>query len=228
MSDDAVSASAALGKSALFRALSLEARESIERRGAVVRLTAGQPIFSKGDCGDALFVVLEGEIEVGVLTQGGRQVRFAALGPGAVFGEMAVIDGGARSADAVASRKSRLLRIAREALLETLDREPKALLALAAELVSRLRKADAPLESAVLLDLAAKLASLLLEESARGQRLVQLSQGEMARRISVSREKLNRKLGTWREDGMVEISRSGVRVLDADGLEALVSKQTDK
>ena len=228
MSDESVSAAAALGKSALFRAFSADARIAIERRGTVVKLAPEQRLFNKGDPGDALYVVLEGEIEVGVGTQGGRHVRFAALGPGAVLGEMAVLDGGARSADAVASRRTRLLRIARDALLETLDGEPKALLTLAAELVGRLRKADAALESAVLLDLAAKLALLLLEESGKGQRLVQIPQGEMARRIAVSREKLNRKLGAWREEGLVDVSRAGVRVCDPCGLEALVQRQAEE
>ncbi len=218
-------ATAALAQSRLFRALSVTARQTLIERGAEVRLAPDERLCAKGDMGDALYVILEGEIEVGVATAGGKQVRFAALGPGDVAGDMAVIDGGARSADMTAQRRTRLLRISREALLETLATEPNALLALAAELVARLRAADAVIEGAVLHDLGAKLAQLLLSESGGGARPVQLTQVEMARRISVSREKLNRKLAALRDDGLLEMGRTGVKVTDVAGLEALVRRR---
>jgi len=218
-------AAAALAQSRLFRALSAEARQTLAERGVDARLAPEERLFAKGDIGDALYVVLEGEVEVGVTTSGGKQVRFAALGPGQVVGDMAVIDGGPRSADATALRKTRLLRISREALLEALQQEPPAMLALAGELVARLRAADATIESAVLHDLGAKLARLLLDESGAGARAVQLTQVEMARRISVSREKLNRKLAALRDEGLIEMGRAGVRVSDVAGLEALVRRR---
>jgi CRP-like cAMP-binding protein len=220
-------AATALAQSRLFRALTDKARQTLVERGAEVRLAPDERLCAKGDKGDALYVILEGEIEVGVATAGGKQVRFAALGPGAVAGDMAVIDGGPRSADMTALRRTRLLRISREALLEALEKEPRAVLALAAELVARLRAADATIESAVLHDLAAKLARLLVDESGGGVRPVQLTQVEMARRISVSREKLNRKLAALRDEGLIEMGRAGVRVLDVPGLEALVRRRGD-
>lgn len=220
-------AAAALAQSRLFRALTAEARQTLVERGAEVRLAPEERLCAKGDKGDALYVILEGEIEVGVTTPGGKQVRFASLGPGDVGGDMAVIDGGPRSADMTALRKTRLLRISREALLEALQEEPPAMLALAAELVARLRAADATIESAVLHDLGAKLARLLLDESGAGARAVQLTQVEMARRISVSREKLNRKLASMRDEGLIEMSRTGVKISDAAGLEALVRRRAD-
>ncbi|MBL8559246.1 MAG: Crp/Fnr family transcriptional regulator [Hyphomonadaceae bacterium] len=216
---------AALAQSRLFRALSAEARQTLIDRGGEVRLAPEERLCAKGDKGDALYLILEGEIEVGVTTAGGKQVRFASLGPGDLAGDMAVIDGGARSADLTALRRTRLLRISREALLDTLASEPAALLALSAELVARLRATDALVEGAVLHDLGAKLAQLLLVESGGGVRPVQLTQVEMARRISVSREKLNRKLAALRDEGLLELSRTGVRVCDPAGLEALVRRR---
>lgn len=216
---------AALAQSRLFRVLSAEARQTLIDRGGEVRLAPEERLCAKGDKGDALYLILEGEIEVGVTTAGGKQVRFASLGPGDLAGDMAVIDGGARSADLTALRRTRLLRISREALLDTLASEPAALLALSAELVARLRATDALVEGAVLHDLGAKLAQLLLVESGGGVRPVQLTQVEMARRISVSREKLNRKLAALRDEGLLELSRTGVRVCDPAGLEALVRRR---
>jgi CRP-like cAMP-binding protein len=76
----------------------------------------------------------------------------------------------------------------------------------------------------VLHDLGAKLARLLLDESGGGARAVQLTQVEMARRISVSREKLNRKLANLRDEGLIEMGKAGVKVVDVDGLEATVRR----
>lgn len=217
-------AAAALAQSRLFRALTEETRQMLVDRGAEVRLAPEERLCAKGDKGDALYVILEGELEVGVTTPGGKQVRFAALGAGDVAGDMAVIDGGPRSADMTALRRTRLLRISRDALLDALKSEPPAMLALAAELVARLRATDATLESAVLHDLGAKVARLLLDESGNGARAVQLTQVEMARRISVSREKLNRKLASLRDEGLIELGKSGVKVVDVEGLEATVRR----
>ncbi len=214
----------ALAQSPLFAALTQAGRESLAARGLETKLAPGERLFNKGDKGDALYVLLEGEIEIGVTTREGKQVRFAALGAGAVVGELATIDGGARSADATALRRSRLLRLNRDAVVEILQAEPPALMALAAELAGRLRKADMAIETAVLSDLGAKLAKHLLEESGRGARLVQLTQVEMARRIGVSREKLNRKLAAWREEGIVDVTRAGLRVLAPAALDQMAER----
>lgn len=214
-------AAQALAQSPFFHALSPRARDALAARGVEHKLAPGERLFSKGDEGDSLFVLLEGEVEIGVAAADGRQVRFGALGAGAVIGELAAIDGGPRSADVTALRRSRLLRLGRESVLETLQTEPPALMALAAELAARLRKADMAIETAALADLGAKLARHLWEESQGGQRLVQLTQGEMARRIGVSREKLNRKLADWRKQGLIDVTRAGLRVLSPARLAGL-------
>jgi len=214
-------ARAALAKSNFFARMSEEGRARLTAAGAPVALQQGAQLFFKGDPGDALYVVLEGEIEISAATADGKAVRIAALGAGAVIGEMAVLDGGGRSADASAARRTRLLRIGREAVLDVLKTEPDALLALAVELSHRVRNADAALESAALLDLGGRLARVLLQE-AGGSGLVGLAQTELARRIGASREKVNRKLGAWREEGWISIGRAGIRIEAPAALQALV------
>src|SRR5579871_945466 len=92
---------AALGEGAVFRVLSAEVRVRMAAAGSSLELAPGAFLCQAGDAGDALFVVLEGEIEVLNRTEGGRQVRLASLGRWALAGEMATLDGGARSADMV-------------------------------------------------------------------------------------------------------------------------------
>ena len=211
---------AALQSGAVLGALSPDVCRRLSEKGHLVELTAGALVCQAGDPGDAMFVLLEGELEVRTVSAEGREVRLMALGPGAVAGEMAVLDGGPRSADMVASRRTRLWRIPREALLEMLAAHPDAALALLAELSTRLRRTNADLESRVTQDLGGRLARLLTtEQSGRG--LIALNQSELARRVGASREKVNRKLRQWVDAGWVEVTASGIRILRAEPLQAL-------
>ncbi|MES1199604.1 MAG: Crp/Fnr family transcriptional regulator, partial [Pseudomonadota bacterium] len=135
--------------------------------------------------------------------------------------EMAVLDGGDRSADIAAIRRSRLVRITRDAAIEALTSEPKALLKLVAVLSRRLRRANEELEDAAVLDLGARLAQRLLEE-AGDSALVTLTQTELARRIGASREKVNRKLHEWSDEGWVNLGRSGIKLVKRDQLQTLI------
>ena len=208
---------AALRSSEVLGRLSPEGAAVLARAGSAVDLPAGRLLCQAGDPGDAVYVVLDGEIEIRTASRGGREVRFVALGKGALAGEMAVLDGGPRSTDMAATRRSRLWRIPRAALLERLEAEPAAAVGLLVELVGRLRKTNAALEAQTTLDLGGRLARLLIaEQNAKG--LVALSQTELARRIGASREKVNRKLKEWSADGQVAVTTAGIRVLNPDRL----------
>lgn len=215
---------AALAASEVLHSLTAGACQALAARGSPVDLTAGQLLVQTGDPGDAIFIVLEGEVEVRSTSLGGKELRLSALGKGAVAGEMAVLDGGPRSADMLATRRTRLWRIPRAALLEVLESEPKVAVALIAELSKRLRAVNSALEARAALDLGGRLARLLLaEQNTRG--VIALTQTEMARRVGVSREKVNRKLGEWMREGWVEKTRAGVRVALPERLRGVVQEK---
>lgn len=219
-SADLSGAEAALARAPLFRGMTPEGRSRLAAGGLLVALEPGAQLFAKGEEGDALFVVVEGEMEVRASSEGGRDVRIAALGQGSVIGEMAVLDGEPRSADVGAVRRSRLLKIGREAALNALKAEPAALIDMVVEMSRRLRATDAKLEDEALLDLGGKLARLLLQEAA-GDR-VTLTQTEIARRIGASREKVNRKLHDWAGEEWVRIDRSGIKIVKRSELEGVI------
>lgn len=220
---DLAAVETALAKTDLFGAISEAGRKRLAKAGAQQAIDPGALLFSRGDAGDALYILLEGEVEIRTSNEAGRDVRLAALKPPAVIGEMAVLDGGARSADVCAIRRSRLLRISRDAALTTLEAEPKALLKLIAELSQRLRRANAGLEDAHLLDLGGRLAQRLLEEAGEGSSIT-VTQTELARRIGASREKVNRKLHEWEDEGWVSIGRSGIKLIKRGELTALLAR----
>lgn len=208
---------AGLARAQLFQVFSEDQRRRLASSSQIVTLSAGALLCQKGDPGDAAYLVLEGELEVRAVSRNGEMVRFAALGRGELAGEMALLDGGERSADMIATHRTRLLRLTRAALLESLLAEPPAAVALIEALSRRLRKTDEALEVTQLMDLGGRLAHLLQAE-AGPQMLVPLTQGQLAYRIGASREKVNRKLREWSREGIVAVTRSGVRVLSADGL----------
>jgi len=218
---DLEAVAAVLAKTELMAALSDQTRARLAKSGAPCALEPGALLFSRGDPGDALYVLLEGEVEVRTSNEAGRDVRLAAIKPVALIGEMAVLDGGARSADIAAIRRSRLLRISRDQALAALESEPKALLKLISELSRRLRDTNASLEDAQLLDLGGRLAQRLLDEAGDGSS-VTITQTELARRIGASREKVNRKLHEWCDEGWISIGRAGIKLVSRDKLVAVI------
>jgi CRP/FNR family transcriptional regulator, cyclic AMP receptor protein len=211
---------AALKDSEVLGVLSAEGSTALAGHGAPVDLASGAYLCRIGDAGDAVYVVLDGEIEVRTSSPGGRDLRLGVLRRGEIAGEMAALDGGLRSADMVATRRTRLWRIPRSALMEALESEPKAAVALLAEMSARLRRTNAALEARATMDLGGRLAQLLIgEQNARA--VIALTQSELARRLGASREKVNRKLHDWVLDGSVEVTPSGVRLLATQRLQSL-------
>ena len=204
-----------LGRSPVFGALSPSSRSALAAAGTPVQLTRGARLFSAGDPGDAAYLLLSGELEVGLSRADGSETWLASLAAGAIIGDMAVLDGGQRSADCTATRASTLLRLHHAAVIATLAAEPEAALQLVALLVGRLRSVNALVEAASTLDIGARLARLLLEAEPRETR----SQSDLARIVNTTRESVNRKFAEWRVAGWIEISPRGIKVRDAAALQ---------
>jgi CRP-like cAMP-binding protein len=208
---------AALARSPVFAELSEQARLRLAARGAFVSLGAGERLCAAGDAADAAYVVTAGELEIVLARPDGGDVWLARAGVGDVVGDIALLDGGVRSADMTAVTNLRLLRLGREAVLEALAAEPAAALALLAHLARLLRETNRRVEAAAALDLDARLAQVLLSAPSG---LTPKSQSEIARFVGAARESVNRRLARWRKAGMVAVTASGVRVLDAERLRA--------
>jgi CRP-like cAMP-binding protein len=206
-----------LAASSVFAVLSDPARRRMAAAGAIVHLDPEETLFERGDAGDAAYVVLEGEVEAVASIEDGRSMRLASFGPGAIVGELAALDGEPRSASVRATRRAEILRIPRDAVLDALSADPTAALELMKTLARRLRTADVALAVQAWGGLTEKLSRLLVSEAGAGG-LVAMTQSEMARRLGVARENVNRRLRSWAEEGIVETTKAGVRVLRADRL----------
>jgi len=211
----------ALAANPVLGLLSDEARRGLVAGGSQIALEPGRLLCQAGDAGDAVYVLLEGEIEVGIRSIGGHDLRLVSHLPGAIVGEMAALDGGTRSADMVAVRRCSLWRIPRALLIQALESEPKAAVALVVELSRRLRASNEALEAARILDLGARVANLLLKEAGSAGR-VSLTQTEIARRVGASREKVNRKLHEFVAQALVRITPAGIAIDAPERLAQLI------
>jgi CRP-like cAMP-binding protein len=213
----------ALARNPVFAVLSPARRRALAESSSPVQLVRGTRLFQRGDPSDAAYAIISGEIEVTVEGLDGRAVWIARLGAGSVIGEMGVLDGSTRSADASATRKCELWRIAGDLVTDALISEPKAALALLGVLARRLRDTDALVERNSSMELGKRLARFLLDESARGR--IISDQSEIAHLVGASREAVNRKLSTWRKAKIVERNRTGLHVLDRPALTALCKRK---
>ena len=212
-----------LAKNAVFAVLSAQRRKALAQTGAAIQLTKGERLFSRGDAADAAYAIISGEVEVTITGPDGRDVFIARLNAGTVVGEMGVLDGVPRSADARATRKTELWRIEARLVHDALTQEPGSALALLGVFARRIRDTDALVERNSSMDLGKRLARLLLEEGANGK--IIYNQSDLAHLVGATREAVNRKLSRWRKSNWVELNHTGLHILDRHALLALCKRK---
>jgi len=189
-----------LGKSPLFGSLAEPDRATIASRMRRIDFEPNQMIFSRGDPGREIYLVLDGRVRLSVLTADGRELSFAHAGPGNVFGEIAALDGGERTAGATAITHVVVMSLSQRATLEFIEANPKVAIATVAFLCSQLRETDLRLEAIALHRIEVRLARLLLSalrlesRAAQGSNIplaLGISQGEVGLLIGASRPKVN-------------------------------------
>ena len=209
-----------LQRSPLFRGLAPPALERIAALATQRNFGMGEIVCSQGDPGDALYAVVTGRIRISSGAADGREIFLNIMEPGDSFGEIALLDGGTRTATAVAMVASELVSLRRDHLLALLEREPRVALELLRLCGERLRWTSGLLEDAALLDAPARLAKRLLslgqlhgERSGSGYTL-RISQEDLANFLGVSRQAVNQQLQAWKAQGWIALGRGSVTVLD--------------
>jgi len=180
-------------------------------------------LFQKGDKGDALYGVRRGRVRIETGTAGGGRLTLNVLGPGDLFGEVALFDGQARTADAVAAEPSELFMVRRSDFLAFLEREPRVAVRILELLCSRIRWVSDRMEEAVLLPLHARLAKRLCALGDDFGSEVHISQEELGVYVGAARESVNRQLQEWRRAGIIELKRGRILLVDMERLNAAAS-----
>ncbi len=217
-----------LSRSFIFNALDEQSKQELASYSYIKRFSAGDVIFNAGDPGQSMMAIAEGSVRVGMLTPSARDVTLAELNAGDVFGEIAMLDGGERSANVKALTNCTLVVLERRALLEVLQRNPDLSIRLIELLCHRVRRSDERMMEIAFLDLPARLAKALLRvtvtapgSSEKPLTKLSLSQSEIASMIGNTRENVNRCLRKWKQAGIIDLKDGWLIVKDRAHLERI-------
>jgi len=218
----------ALANHPFFRHLRDTELTALLARARVERHKANGVIFRHGAPGLGLLAVLSGQVKITSSSAGGREIVLNVINPGEVFGEMALLDGKPRSADAVTTMVSDLLVIDRRDFIPFLQAHPDICIRLLAVLSERLRRTSEQVEDLMFLDLPAHLAKTLLRlAELHGQRdaggrdggrniTLKVTQRDLGNLVGRSREAVNRQLRDWHEAGLIRLAPGKVVLCDPD------------
>lgn len=188
------------------------------------RYARNDVIFLRGDPGTNLCIVESGRVKLSLTSEfQGREISFAHLEADDVFGELALLDGEPRSADAIAVEPTQLLLLARADFLRFLNEHPSVAIALLADMARRLRRDADIIEDAAFLDVPARLARVILKQATANPdgtlSTPKTTQRELAALAFTTRETINKWLGIFADLALIRWENSRVVVLNLEGLQ---------
>jgi CRP/FNR family transcriptional regulator len=218
-----------LARVPLFSELS---RQELERIAAVAiprSFPKGVRVFHEGDRSDACYIVREGDLRVTREHSDGRAIALATLGPGDFFGELAMIDGGTRSASVETLSDAELLALpgsdVRRVIADHGDIAAKLIIAIARRLRETNERVARQSFQTVPSRVAGVLSQLIAEEAIPEHRegvTIRMTQADLAQLAGTSRESVSRFLATLERAGVVAVGRGRVTVLEPRRLRAYI------
>jgi len=214
----------------LFGKLSASEIDSLISYARVERYPTGREIFAKGSPGQSLMAVLQGSVKISSLSNDGKEIVFAIYNAGEIFGEIAVLDGEERSADATALTDCELLVVNRRDFLHILEDRADLCMILLRILCRRLRQTSEQVEDVMFRHLESRVAKALLHlaesvglHGVQGPSVeLHVSQRELGNMAGGSRESVNKILQNWHRQGLIDLGKASVLIRDIDGLRRLI------
>jgi CRP-like cAMP-binding protein len=228
----ASSALSVLRKHPIFADLDSEAFDQLCRYAKHTTLKRGTTIVSKGDPGNSLIAVISGTVKISVTSPDGRSAILNLIGPGEIFGEVAVLDGHARTADATANTNCEIYVIDRRDFIPFVRSQPALAMKFIELLCTRLRWTSDQVEEVILQNLPGRLASALLRltekhKLAPAGRTIAVTQQEISEMVGMTRESINKQLRAWADRKWVRLEHGAIVVLDPESLQAIVEAGGD-
>jgi CRP/FNR family transcriptional regulator, cyclic AMP receptor protein len=218
-----------LARIPFFAGLDAAALERVASGTRTRRFRRGEVIFHAGDPGDALFLIVSGEVKISLPSETGDEAILATLRAGDAFGELALLDGAPRSATASALVVTVAVVLPRDRFRELIATEPPVRDALLASLAAELRRLTMHVEELHFLDITGRLAAQLVRLAGEAgpagadgsiRLLSTLTQAELASMVGCTRQSVNKLLGQFADDGLVRLDREGISIADLPRLQA--------
>jgi len=190
----------------------------------------GMMLYQKGSLAQSLYLIESGGVRIFSVSDMGHEITLEVHGPGDCFGERALLDGNLRTTGAMALDKTVTYTLDRDDFLRCLERYPQVTRRVMALLAHRLAHVTSYAENLAFLDVAGRVAAVLLEIVARqgvthGSIEIDLhmTQTDLATWVCATREMVNRVLHAYRDQGLVTIEGHTITVLDLDGLKRKIT-----
>ncbi len=217
----------------IFGALEPELLNQLSSYAIPRAVKRGTMIFARGDSGTALFAIASGTVKISAPSADGKGAVFNLISEGAIFGEIAVLDGLPRTADATALTDCELMVIERRDFVSLIRERAEFAVKLIEVLCRRLRHTTGQLEDVMFLDLPGRLAKALLQTAegaapapggkSVGTKKIVLTQRNLSEMIGMSRESTIKQLRTWEKQKLIELQRGGIVILAPAALETIAS-----
>ncbi len=217
---------AVVRRAPLFTSLDDAAASSLRASMETVRLAKGATLFSEGDLGEHLYVIVEGKLKLGTSSGDGRENLLSILGPGEMFGELSLFDPGPRTSTATAVTDVRLLSLGHDQVKPWLTQHPEVALNLLARLAQRLRRTNEVVGDLVFSDVPGRVAKALIDLGERFGKATDeglyvhhdLTQEELAQLVGASRETVNKALADFASRNWIRLDGRAVLIIDVERL----------
>lgn len=218
----------AMGRSVLLGVLPESTRADLARRARRKTYGPTETVFRRDDEGSGLLVLLRGRVKIVSFSAQGSEVILNVINEGEVFGEMSLIDGAPRCADAIAGSKCEIVVLDRRDFLAALDQHPEASRRLMGILCDRIRQTTSFVESAVFhaapARLFLRLRALADQYGVEDGGVLRIehgfSQQELGDSVGITRVSVNKHFTDWRREGLVSYKQNVIEIHDMDALEA--------
>jgi CRP-like cAMP-binding protein len=215
-----------VGAIPLFESLSLQDRAALAAKFVRRRYRRGEPLFRQGDPAQHLFLIESGRVKISSVSEDGRELVVAVLGPGEVVGELSLFEGGVRTADARAMEEASVHSLSHDVFREYVFAAPRVAWELMRILADRLLRAGEAVVSVVSYDVPGRVARVLLDLAERhgrpagdGLRIdVPLSQEEIAQMVGSSRESVNKAVASFMDRGWVALEGRNYLIREPEAL----------
>jgi CRP/FNR family cyclic AMP-dependent transcriptional regulator len=204
----------------IFQDLTEQEIEEIDRATTITTCRRGKIFYMPEDTSEVLFLLKEGRVQLYRISPDGKKLVIATVGPGSIFGEMALIGQGMHNTFAEATEDCVLLVMSRGDVERLLVTKPKVALRIFEVLGSRLRETESRQEEIAFKSIPARLASLLLHlaDEGGGDSVSGMTHQDLGERIGTYRETTTQTLNAFKAEGLIKIGRKRIEILDREGL----------
>jgi CRP-like cAMP-binding protein len=208
----------------IFRDLNVSERLEIEPYVTTIKSTLGKMFYMPEDHGEVLYFLIEGKVQLYRISLTGKKLVTAIVGPGHFFGEMSVVGNGLHSTFAESVENCLISMIGRQDFIRLLRTEPQVALRFVEAIGSRMNLLEANLEDIAFKDVPSRLAGLLLRSAEEQGRIVEVkgfSHQDLGEMLGSYRETVTQVLNDFKANGLIDIGRKHITLLDRGSLEAV-------